>query len=109
MPWDGQQHIGAGGLYHCPEPQCTSSPFQLSCDLRHHFKNHYKPVSCPIQTCEYRSGEQREMKRHFQEIHAPHTIKWHFCPYPNCGSQFARREYVKRHIKALHPNFSAGS
>lgn len=79
----------------------------LICPLfSHHFKNHFKPVLCPVNNCatQYRSAEQREMRRHVQEIHAPDTVMRHHCPY--CPRNFARRDSVRRHLKLLHSGVS---
>ncbi|KAJ2982779.1 hypothetical protein NQ176_g1168 [Zarea fungicola] len=101
MPWDRQQYRDPDGLYYCPEYACAKRiGDEFSRDLRRHVKGHFRPVACPV--CCYRSIEQKEMKRHFHEVHTQNLSK-HVCPHPGCGRKYKRRSSVKRHVHEQHP------
>ncbi|KAJ4152909.1 hypothetical protein LMH87_009427 [Akanthomyces muscarius] len=101
MPWDGQLHRAPNGLYYCPEYACANRPGdEFSRDLRRHAKGHFRPIACPV--CCYRSIEQKEMKRHFHEVHAQ-NLPQHVCPHPGCGLNYKRLSSVRRHVHERHP------
>ncbi|KAJ2983845.1 hypothetical protein NQ176_g391 [Zarea fungicola] len=105
MPWDGQQYRSPDGLYYCPEYACAKRiGDEFSRDLRRHVKGHFRPIACPA--CYYRSIEQKEMKRHFYEVHAQ-NLSEHVCPHPGCGRTYKRRSSVNRHVHEQHPGLGA--
>ncbi|CAG8313782.1 unnamed protein product [Penicillium salamii] len=92
-------------LYHCQYEGCQRlEGFSLKCHLRKHVQTHTLPFKCPI--CLYRSAEKRGVDRHIkvshkrlaEELWGP--METHLCTL--CGKEFARKDYIKRHLRTKH-------
>ncbi|KAH8886955.1 hypothetical protein GQ53DRAFT_330020 [Thozetella sp. PMI_491] len=85
--------------YLCPEMGCGER-FPRKCDLTKHRRNHDRPVHCPIQSCEVKKSQNKDLYRHIWTCHKKYAednnIPKEQDTCMTCGS-VGRRDNVKRH------------
>jgi hypothetical protein len=72
-----------------------------------HMKHHIRPVACQVHGCGHKTGDNKDMNRHYWAAHPPwakrHNIprdKGGKCDF--CGKKFTRSDNLTKHIKKKH-------
>ncbi|PVH84942.1 hypothetical protein DL98DRAFT_484051 [Cadophora sp. DSE1049] len=86
--------------YHC------NKAFSRASDMNKHIKYHTRPITCPVQGCDYTCGRQKDLSRHQHGVHKDMFGEEEFpCPFEECkkaGVKFSRRDNLGRHLKRRH-------
>lgn len=86
----------------CPYPSCSSQAvFTRPCDLRKHYRLHFRKYACRVANCTLTDGEPRmfalrkDRDRH-ERAHLPSIP----CLY--CGRLFSRLDNLRDHCRKMH-------
>ncbi|KAM9308603.1 zinc finger protein ZFAT [Gastrophryne carolinensis] len=91
-------------LYFCS--QCSYSSITKNCLKRHVIQKHSNmSLQCPAPGCSYSSPDKYKLQAHMK-IHTELDKKTYSCPA--CEKCFSDDRLIKAHIKASHPDASAG-
>lgn len=86
----------------CSYPQCTSQAlFTRGCDLRKHFRRHYKSFSCRYEDCPQSRENGFSSKKDRDRHESRHAPKIH-CTQRDCERVFSRVDNMKDHVRRIH-------